>query len=290
MQSAPKRYVVLDGLRGVAALLVLCFHIGEAFATSPVDQAVNHGYLAVDFFFMLSGFVMGKAYDEKLSSRKLSVKGFFYRRLVRLHPMLILGAVFGFIAFVIQGFVQWNGTSVPVGHAVIALFASMLFIPAYSGAAYEVRGYGEMFPLNGPSWSLFFEYIGNVLYVLLLRKLPTKALAAVVVLSAIGLGAFALCNGSGSYNLGVGWTLADYNFLGGFLRLGFSFSAGLLIARVYIDRHIKGAFWICSALIAILLSMPYISYVANQVSCMNAVYDIVCGISVPDSDICRSIV
>ena len=48
-------YVLLDGLRGVAALLVIWYHVFEGFATSPIDQRFNHGYLAVDFFFILSG-------------------------------------------------------------------------------------------------------------------------------------------------------------------------------------------------------------------------------------------
>ena len=45
-------YSILDGLRGVAAVMVLCFHIFEAYATSHLDQIINHGYLAVDFFFI----------------------------------------------------------------------------------------------------------------------------------------------------------------------------------------------------------------------------------------------
>ena len=43
-------YDLLDGLRGVAALMVIFYHVFEAFATSPIDQRFNHGYLAVDFF------------------------------------------------------------------------------------------------------------------------------------------------------------------------------------------------------------------------------------------------
>lgn len=64
-QTSKPHYEILDGLRGVAAVLVMLYHIGEGFATSPVDQSVNHGYLAVDFFFILSGFVIGYAYDDR---------------------------------------------------------------------------------------------------------------------------------------------------------------------------------------------------------------------------------
>ena len=91
-------YELLDGLRGVAALLVIWYHVFEGFATSPVDQWLNHGYLAVDFFFILSGFVIGYAYDDRWKST-MDVKGFFKRRLIRLHPMVVMGAVLGAVTF-----------------------------------------------------------------------------------------------------------------------------------------------------------------------------------------------
>ena len=75
-------YVLLDGLRGVAALLVIWYHVFEGFATSPIDQKFNHGYLAVDFFFILSGFVIGYAYDDRWKTT-MTQKEFFKRRLIR---------------------------------------------------------------------------------------------------------------------------------------------------------------------------------------------------------------
>ena len=83
-------YDILDGLRGVAAITVVWFHLFEAYATSHLDQRINHGYLAVDFFFMLSGFVIGYAYDDRWK-KKMSVKDFLKRRLIRLHPMVVMG-------------------------------------------------------------------------------------------------------------------------------------------------------------------------------------------------------
>jgi peptidoglycan/LPS O-acetylase OafA/YrhL len=132
-----------------------------------------------------------------------------------------------------------------------------------------------MFPLNGPSWSLFFEYIGNIMYALFLRRLPTKWLKAFVAASGLGYAAFAILNGSGTYNMGVGWTMAGYNFMGGLLRMTFAFSAGLLLSRDFKPVKIKGAFWICSALIIALLSVPYLGSEANPV---NGVYDAICTI------------
>lgn len=275
--SAKPRYELLDGLRGVAALMVIWYHIFEGFATSPIDQKFNHGYLAVDFFFILSGFVIGYAYDERWKA--MSTWQFFKRRIIRLHPLVVLGAVFGLTAFLIQGSVQWDGTSIPAWRTALAFLMAMLLIPAYPGTAGEVRGNGEMFPLNGPSWSLFFEYIGNIMYALFLRRLTTKWLKVFVGLSGIGYAAYAILNGSGTYSMGAGWSIGTdwIGFLGGFLRLTFSFSCGLLLSRDFKPMNIRGAFWICSAIIIALFSVPYPGSEANWI---NGAYDAICTLFV----------
>ncbi|MDO5571211.1 MAG: acyltransferase [Bacteroidales bacterium] len=273
LDSKP-HYNLLDGLRGVAALMVIWYHVFEGFATSPTDQKFNHGYLAVDFFFILSGFVIGYAYDDRWKSMK--PKDFFKRRLIRLHPMVILGAIFGAITFYIQGSVKWDGSSVGISMIMLALLANLFLIPSAPGGASEVRGNGEMYPLNGPSWSLFFEYIGNILYALFIRRLSTKALTVLVILSGASLASFALFNMSGYGHIGVGWTLADYNLLGGFLRMMFAFSIGMLMSRKFKPVKIKGAFWICSLFVIALLSMPYIG--DETTPWMNGIYDSVCAI------------
>ena len=268
-------YELLDGLRGVAALLVMCYHIFEGFATSPIDQHFNHGYMAVDFFFILSGFVIGYAYDDRWKTT-LTLKGFFKRRLIRLHPMVIMGAVLGAVSYCIQGCVRWDGTQVSFTFVLIALLLSLFLIPVLPGSSADVRGNNEMFPLNGPSWSLFFEYIGNILYALIIRKLPTAALAVLVALAGAGLASFAICNLSGFGHLGVGWSLIDYNFPGGFLRLMFSFSVGLLMSRIFRPVKVKGAFWICSAVLAVLFCIPHIG--GEEHLWMNGLYESVCAI------------
>ena len=267
-------YQILDGLRGVAALTVIWYHIFEAFATSPFDQKFNHGYLAVDFFFILSGFVIGYAYDDRW--KKMSVKDFFKRRLIRLHPMVVMGAILGAITFFIQGSEKWDGTKVPLSMLMLALLFNLFLIPAAPGSRAEVRGNGEMYPLNGPTWSLFFEYIGNILYALLIRKMSTRALTVLVVLAGIGLASFAIFNFSGFGHLGVGWSMIDYNLHGGFLRLLFSFSAGLLLSRIFKPRPFRGAFLICSLAIIVLLSMPYIG--GKGTEWINGTYDAFCVI------------
>ncbi len=267
-------YRILDGLRGVAALMVIWYHLFEAFATSPVDQQFNHGYLAVDFFFILSGFVIGYAYDDRWG--KMTRKDFFRRRLIRLQPMVIMGAVLGTITFLMAGSEMWDGTKVPLSMVMLALLLHLFLVPALPGAGAEVRGNGEMFPLNGPSWSLFFEYIGNILYALFLRRLSTRALQVLVALAAVALATFAIGNFSGFGHLGVGWTLADNNLAGGFLRLLFAFSAGLLMSRIFRPVRVRGAFWISGLAIVVLLSMPYIGN--GEAPWMNGIYDALCTI------------
>ena len=254
-------YDLLDGLRGVAALLVVWYHVFEGYAFAgqkPYIECINHGYLAVDFFFILSGFVIGYAYDDRWN-KSLTMKGFFQRRLIRLHPMVIMGAVLGTITFLVQGSVQWDGTHVATLAVMLALLLAMCFIPAVPGCGYEVRGNGEMFPLNGPAWSLFFEYIGNFLYALLLRRLSDKALLALVISLGAMLGCFAIFDVSGYGSIGVGWTIDTVNVLGGALRMLFPFAVGLLLSRRLRPMRVKGAFWIFSVLLAAFLFVPFIS-------------------------------
>lgn len=263
IQATRPHYEILDGLRGVAALLVVCYHIFEGYAFAggeAVIKGINHGYLAVDFFFILSGFVISYAYDSRWTKQDnpLTVKGFFLRRLVRLHPMVILGAVIGTITFLIQGSVQWDGTHIATSAVMLALLAAMFLIPAVPGGHYEVRGNGEMYPLNGPTWSLFFEYIGNILYALFIRRFSDKTLKVWTSILGILFCAFAVFDISGYGSVGVGWTLDKVNFFGGLLRMLFPFSLGMLLSRKFKPFRINGAFWKCSLLLAITLFIPYL--------------------------------
>lgn len=278
-------YALLDGLRGVAALIVIWYHVFEGFAfagsvTEKGDGLIttfNHGYLAVDFFFILSGFVIGYAYDDRWGTR-LSLRGFFRRRLIRLHPMVVMGAVIGALCFAIGGYKQWDGAQMSISMVMVSLLMGLFLIPTPQGAPYEVRGNGEMFPLNGPSWSLFFEYIGNIFYALLLRRLSDGALKVVVVLLGIALAGFAVNDISGYGSIGVGWTLDWVNFGGGLLRMLFPFSMGLLISRRFSPVPVRGAFWICSVVLVVLFSVPFIPSIGKE--SMNGVFEAVCIIFV----------
>ena len=263
-------YNILDGLRGIAALTVVCFHLFEAFATSHLDQRINHGYLAVDFFFILSGFVVGYAYDDRW--KKMTVMEFLKRRFIRLHPMVVIGAVIGAVVFYFQGCSVWDVSTVSISMLLGATLLNALLIPATPGM--EIRGLGEMYPLNGPSWSLFFEYIGNILYALIIRRLPTKALSVWVLLAGCGLAAFAIWGPLG--DICVGFAMDGVNMVGGSLRLLFAFAAGLLLSRVFKPIHIKGAFWICSLAVVVLLSVPRIG--GSEHLWMNGLYDTLCAV------------
>ena len=268
MPNAKPHFEILDGLRGVAAIMVVWFHIFEAYATSHLDQQINHGYLAVDFFFILSGFVIGYAYDDRWKT--MSTLQFLKRRVIRLQPMVVIGALIGGIMFYTQGCNVWDVSKVTILALFIATFLNALLIPAPIGT--EVRGLGEMYPLNGPSWSLFFEYIGNILYALFIRKLPVKALALLVLLAGCGLSIFAIWGPTG--DICVGYSLTKSEFTGGFLRLLFSFSAGLLLFRLFKPAKVKGAFWICSIILIVLLAIPRIGGADHL--WMNGLYDTIC--------------
>ncbi len=278
-------YALLDGLRGVAALLVLWYHVLEGYSFSeglvtgvfPAITPLNHAYLAVDFFFILSGFVIGYAYDDRWE-KGMTTWQFFKRRLIRLHPMVVIGAVIGLVMFCLQGSVQWDATKVGTSFIMMSLLLHMFLIPVVPGAAAEIRGNGEMFPLNGPSWSLFFEYLGNIIYAVWIRRISTKALAvltAVLGLCYLGFNAFDI---TGDGMLGVGWSMGGWGFPGGLLRMLFPYCVGLLMSRVFKPARIRGAFWICSVILFALFCPPVIE--SAGAICWNALYDALCVIIV----------
>ena len=272
MQSfqAKPHYDILDGLRGVAALMVIVYHVFECFDWTPLP----HGYLAVDFFFVLSGFVIGYAYDSRWKDG-LTIGHFFKRRLIRLHPMVVIGAILGAICFIVQGSVRWDGTHVSTGWVMVAMLLSMFMLPLYPGTAADVRGNGEMFPLNGPSWSLFFEYIGNILYALLLRRLPTRWLTLLTVISGSCLIYIAVHDGY----LGVGWSMVDNGLWTGLVRMLFPYTIGMLMARVFQPvKRVSGVFWICGLLIFLVGCLPLVF--GDLQPWQNGLYDALCVIAV----------
>lgn len=273
--GAKPHFIILDGLRGAAALMVVWYHIfeGFAFASGGAIETFNHGYLGVDFFFMLSGFVISYSYDDRWS-KGLTTGNFFKRRLIRLHPMVVMGAIIGTISFLIGGSLRWDGTQTPFGWVMMAMLMGMFLLPAWPGAGYDVRGNGEMYSLNGPTWSLFFEYLGNVLYALFIRKLSGRGLAILAAVLGVAMGWFAVADVSGYGMIGVGWTLDAVNFLGGLARMLFPFTLGMVLARNFKPLKVRGIFWIAIAVLFVLFSVPYIP--ACGEICLNGAFEFLC--------------
>lgn len=280
-KDSKPHYALLDGLRGVAALLVVWYHVFEGFqfaGNKPVIDFINHGYLAVDFFFILSGFVVGYAYDNRWG-KTLTLGGFFRRRLIRLQPMVIMGAVIGAVSFLLSGMERWDGTHATLWLTFLAFVCGCLMLPALPGMPREVRGNGEMFPLNGPCWSLFFEYVGNIVYALFIRRLSTRLLALLSFALCCALAWFAVTDQSGYGSIGVGWTVDRTNILGGSLRMLCPFTMGLLLSRIFKPIHYaRGAFWISAALLLAIFHIPYI-YSDGALS-LNGVFEAACIIAV----------
>nr|WP_317131583.1 acyltransferase [Mucilaginibacter ginsenosidivorans] len=148
-------FEILDGLRGVAALSVVTFHFMEMAISDYSKNFIGHGFLAVDFFFCLSGFVIAYAYDDRIG--KMGVMEFFKSRLIRLHPMVIMGSVLGLITFLFDPF-GGHPELYSTGRIALIFLCSILLIPF---PVVTERAF-NLFNLNAPAWSLFWEYIANI--------------------------------------------------------------------------------------------------------------------------------
>jgi peptidoglycan/LPS O-acetylase OafA/YrhL len=264
---AKPHYPILDGLRGVAAIIVVTFHLGEPLSTSNLDKLVNHGYIAVDLFFLLSGFVIGYAYDDRWD--KMSIGGFFRRRIERLQPMVVLGMTLGAIGFYFTDSTLWPLIhTVPLWKMLLVMLIGYTILPV--PLSLDIRGWEEMHPLNSVGWSLFFEYLANILYAIWIRKFSKTTLSILVVVAAVALAHLAITNG----DVSGGWTLNVKQVRIGPTRTMFPFFAGLLLSRVAKPTQIKNAFLWCSLLIVLILYMPRIGGAGHV--WMNGVYESVC--------------
>ncbi|RZK29484.1 MAG: acyltransferase [Hymenobacter sp.] len=249
--STKPHYPLLDGLRGVAALIVVTFHLSEPLGTGHLDILVNHGYLAVDFFFLLSGFVIGYAYDERWSTLRIGT--FLKRRFERLQPLVVLGMTLGALGFYFTDSPLWPLIhTVPSWKLLLVLLIGYTILPV--PLSLDIRGWQEMHPLNSVGWSLFFEYLANLLYALGLRKLSNAALSVLVFGAALALAHLAITSPAG--DVSGGWTLNAEQVRIGLTRTMYPFFAGLLLSRVGKPTRIKHAFWACSLLLALVLYMP----------------------------------
>ena len=192
----------LDGLRGIAALSVLGFH---------ASGGNGNGFLAVDLFFMLSGYVMARTFEGRLG-HGLTAFGFMKKRYARLWPTLAICGLLAAPLFLRQfGIEAWP-----------FVVANLLLIPTMR--------VNRIYPLNGPTWSILLELIANALHGIVLHRMSRRSLAMV---AAVALACFAALSGmAGTTNLGPTPDL----FIAGIPRLIFSYSTGILLFRCWQDR------------------------------------------------------
>jgi peptidoglycan/LPS O-acetylase OafA/YrhL len=238
------RLETLDTLRGMAAIGVLLFHLSIIGA----PQLAPRGYLAVDFFFMLSGFVISLAYEGKLT--RVGLARFALIRVVRMLPLslfgLILGTSYFLLRFVTQKDTYYSLPDIAIGTAFNAL---LLPKPWISAAPTDT-----IFPTNTPLWSLSLELFINLVWALALPWLKTRFLVVFTAAAAGVLMLLVLFHGVA--DLGATWP----TYTGGLLRASFGFGVGALIWRLHSAsaRTIGSplARWIAMAALVIILMVP----------------------------------
>lgn len=231
--SQKRRFTGLDGLRGVAALVVIWLHTGAP----PLPRS----YLAVDFFFALSGFVLAHGYEGRLKSGMAPAE-FMLRRYIRLWPLYILALVLG-AAVALSG---------APGHvpfiASVAFGALLLPTPVEALSADRTRA----FPLVGPAWSLFSELVANLVFALVARHLRAAALAGLLALGA-GLLVFVRLSLG---DLDVGSSVS--HLWAGPARVIWSFFAGVAVYRLWLRyRPPELPIVVCAVALLVMFSLPY---------------------------------
>jgi peptidoglycan/LPS O-acetylase OafA/YrhL len=261
--SGKEHFEVLDGLRGSAAFLIVVFHLfNYSFSFQGPWALVKHAYLAVDFFFALSGFVVAYAYDDRWG--KMTTLQFFRIRLIRLHPLVLLGATLGLLFYLFDPFGKaMNHT--PALSLLLTYILSLLLLPSLptGGRPNETQA------LNGPAWSLMQEYLGNIAYGLILRRLRTAVLAIVLLLAGAVL--FWVANLKGS--LDGGWGYSEIWMAP--LRLTASFVMGLWLYRIHNRAPFpKIGLLLLSIVLVICFQMPVFPKEGGL--SLNGLYDAAC--------------
>ncbi|MEA1085951.1 acyltransferase [Sphingomonas sp. CD22] len=249
VQGHKQHFLVLDGMRGIAALIVAGLHARELMIGG---RLLDHSYLAVDFFFCLSGFVIAYAYEGRLASG-MRFATFAKLRLIRLYPMIFIGALLGGLVLIAG---RKDGIMVPT----IITIGTMLLIPA--GFFFGKQAY----PSDNPIWSLFFEVVANIVYALSPR-LSGRFFGTLLLLSALGY--VAICYAFDGMQL-VGFD-TWWSFAAGFVRVTFPFAAGVAIFRLGLHRRSGVPTWLPLIALPALLLVP----IASQ-AIADAVIALVC--------------
>lgn len=229
MSEGRHRFTALDGLRGVAALVVVVWHAGAT-------RLIPGGYLAVDLFFVLSGFVLSYAFEGREGWGR-----FMFARLKRLYPLYIAGIALGATTILLRVAVDGRYWT------TLGAAAFMAPTPATWGSVYRP------YPFDNPAWSLFFELLVNAVWFAVTPRLSTRALVVVIGLSGVGVAATIFLKGS----IAVGDAGADFLWLG-FLRATFSFFVGVACFRLwrYRPASIKPPIWMLAAAFLVPVAAP----------------------------------
>ena len=248
------RNVILDMMRGMAGLAVPMMHLREGFGWS--GAFCGHVYFAVEFYILLMAYMFGAAYDRRWEEG-MGVLDFARRRLKRMHVLVISAFVLSMAVWGLQlaGF-AWAGKSHmegPVGMQIWWAAAALLMLPAV--------GNPLIAPLNACSWTLYYQYLGNILYAVVVRKFGKAALAVASALSALAAAAFVFhpdfnallgldCEyfahlARRTYTLQGGWGMDDMQITSGLVRLAFPLFFGLLLHRlgwkIRLPKHVATA-------------------------------------------------
>lgn len=207
------RYAALDAMRGLAAIAVVAYHIARPTAPSA--------YIAVDFFFVLSGFVIARAYSRKLAGG-LRLASFMKARYLRLYPLFLLGSLYGLI----QVLIYWRTDGTGGTDLAASIVSTLFLMPSPSFLTRPATDILALYPLNGPAWSLFWELLANLVFALVLFRLKTGTLMLIAAASLILLAGSAMLH----HNLDLGWEWTSVD--GGFARVFFSFTVGMIIYRL----------------------------------------------------------
>jgi peptidoglycan/LPS O-acetylase OafA/YrhL len=261
--TGKEHFEVLDGLRGSAAILIVIFHVfNYSFGWDTSLSLLHHAYIAVDFFFGLSGFVVAYAYDDRWT--RMSTLQFFRIRLIRLHPLVLVGATLGLLGYVFDPFGKTiNHTSAPM--LALAYLTSLLLLPSppVGGRRNESQA------LNGPAWSLMQEYLGNIAYALIFRKL--RAVTLGIIFAVTGLVLMWVANSQ--HNLDGGWGYPEIWMAP--LRLTVSFVMGLWLYRIRDRVRVpKVGLLVLSILLVLVFQAPKFPTV-GAIS-FNGLYDAAC--------------
>lgn len=231
------RSATLDGIRGILATIVMSDHLTEA---EGLNHIINRGYLSVDFFFLLSGYVLSKSYRSKSDSYISGVSSFFISRFNRLYPMIFFGTLLGVLASIGQVVIS---DSISLQSVLSAAFFGLILLPV---VPYTDGSGGIGFPLNGVVWSLFYQISSNMIWICLLPFLTRRVGAIILVGCLVWICVIAAMHG----NLHHG---ADFRFLfEGSGRAAFAFSAGVALAGIRIRaRAMRGEYVVLLLLLAL---------------------------------------